>query len=110
PRDTVSVEEDRGVAHDGGGVVRVVGAGHARHVGRQLADAEQQRRPVLVVLDLVHHASRPGTRSPPRPAAATASSYPASTCRRTPSAGSLDSTRSSFCPASGVPSATETCP
>src|SRR4029453_831344 len=41
---------------------------------------------------------------------AASESYPASTWRRTPIAGSLVSTRSIFCPASAVPSATHTCP
>src|SRR5690606_23914003 len=60
--------------------------------------------------DAGHAPSRIGTRRPPRAAAATASSYPASTCRRTPVAGSFASTRASFCAASSVPSATDTCP
>src|ERR1035438_7731917 len=53
---------------------------------------------------------RIGTRTPRSTATASASSYPASTCLITPVAGSLVSTRSSFCAASGVPSATHTCP
>ena len=49
-----------------------------------------------------------GMRTPLSAATVLASSYPASTCRMTPIPGSLVSTRSIFCAASGVPSATVT--
>ncbi len=56
------------------------------------------------------HRSRSGIFTPRSRATSCARSYPASTWRITPVPGSVVSTRSSFCAASGVPSATTTIP
>src|SRR5216683_6003064 len=74
--------------------------------GRVVAPDRQERVPQPGEA----HAPRMGTRTPRSTATASASSYPASTCLITPVAGSLVSTRSSFCAASSVPSATQTWP
>src|SRR4051794_2583169 len=93
PGDPLAVDRDRGVADDAERAVA------CRIVRDELAD----------VLD-EHYASAIGTRTPRSAATASARSYPASTCRRTPIPGSFVSTRSALRAASSVPSTTTTCP
>lgn len=106
PGHTVTVEQHRGIVHDAGRVARVVDADERRGVRGELGDPGEEQRAGGTAVG--HHDSRMGTRRPPRSAAATASSYPASTCRSTPRPGSLDSTRASLAAARSVPSATDT--